>query len=306
MVQTAGSERSSRMRFALLLPATLLASALQAQRAVTSLPYDLRHPAQVITLPEQLMEVSALTDVDQGTVACVQDEAATLYFIGLKEGRVLRTEAFGGPGDMEGLTRVHDSFLALRSDGLIHRLRLLGGRWTSVDTFRLDLPHRNIEGLGFDDSTGMVLVAPKDITKGGPEVRDVRVVHAFDPDDPLHRCVPMVELSVEALHRQARDLGITIPERVTDQGRTVPALKLRFSSVAAHPRNGHFYLLSAVDRTLTVVDRKGRLMDLAILDADVLPKPEGITFLPDGELVLSSEGKGRTPVIVRYPMMVRE
>ncbi|MBL8010976.1 MAG: SdiA-regulated domain-containing protein [Flavobacteriales bacterium] len=294
------------MRCVLTLTALLLPFAMPGQRAAMPMPYDLRHPAQVITLPDRLMEVSALTDVDQGTVACVQDEAATLYFIGLKEGRVLRTEVFDGPGDMEGLTRVRDCYLALRSDGLIHRLRLLGGRWSSVDTFRLDLPHRNIEGLGFDDSTGMVLVAPKDIAKGGPDVRDVRVVHAFDPDDPLHRCVPMVELSVAALVRQALALGLPIPERVTQQGRTVPALKLRLSSVAAHPRSGHFYLLSAVDRTLTVVDREGRLVDLAVLDADVLPKPEGITFLPDGELVLSSEGQGRTPVIARFPMQVRE
>lgn len=294
------------MRSALLLSASLLAITMAAQRPASSMPYDLRHPAQVITLPDQLVEVSALTDVDQGTVACVQDEAATLYFIGLKEGRVLRTEAFGGAGDMEGLTRVHDTYLVLRSDGLIHRLRLLDGRWTSVDTFRLDLPHRNIEGLGFDDSTGLVLVAPKDITKGGPELRDARVVHAFDPDDPEHRCVPMLRLSMAALLGEARAMGLRLPERTTENGRTAPALKLRFSSVAAHPRTGHFYLLSAVDRTLTVVDRKGGLIDLAVLDAGVLPKPEGITFLPDGELVLSSEGKGRTPVIACYPMRARE
>lgn len=294
------------MRPPLLLSAVLLAITMAAQRYAASMPYDLRHPAQVITLPDQLIEVSALTDVDQGTVACVQDEAATLYFIGLREGRVLRTEAFAPPGDMEGLTRVHDSFLALRSDGLIHRLRLLGGHWTSVDTFRLDLPHRNIEGLGFDDSTGMVLVAPKDIIKGGPEVRDVRVVHAFDPDDPDHRCAPMLELSMKALMAEASAMGLRLPERTTDNGRTVSALRMRFSSVAAHPRTGHFYLLSGVDRTLTVVDRAGRLIDLVTLDAALLPKPEGITFLPDGELVLSSEGKGRTPVIVRYPMRTRQ
>ena len=38
------------------------------------------------------------------------------------------------------------------------------------------------------------------------------------------------------------------------------------------------------------------------LDERLLPKPEGITFLADGDLVLSSEGKGRPPVVVRYAM----
>lgn len=304
-VQTDRRERSLGMRPALLLPAMLLAGLAMGQHRAGAMPYALRHPAQVIALPEPLVEVSALTDVDQGTVACVQDEAATLYFIGLREGRVLRSETFAGPGDMEGLTRVHDRYYALRSDGLIHHLRLLQGRWTSVDSFRLDLPHHNIEGLGFDDRTGMVLVAPKDITKGGPEVRDVRTLFAFDPGDPQRRCRPVLKLSVGTLLRQAEALGIKVPQRTTDKGREVPALKLRFSSVAAHPRSGHYYLLSAVDRTLTVVDRDGRLLDLAILDEDLLPKPEGITFLPDGELVLSSEGRGGTPVIACYPMVAR-
>ncbi|HNK69711.1 MAG TPA: hypothetical protein PKH36_13380, partial [Flavobacteriales bacterium] len=63
-------------------------------------------------------------------------------------------------------------------------------------------------------------------------------------------------------------------------------------------------LLSAVDRTLLVVDRAGKLIALEQLDEELLPKPEGITFLTNGDLVLSSEGKGGTPVIVRYAYLL--
>src|SRR6188508_697427 len=45
----------------------------------SKLPYDLGKPMSVLTLPDLLMEISALTDVDSNTVACVQDEAATMY-----------------------------------------------------------------------------------------------------------------------------------------------------------------------------------------------------------------------------------
>jgi uncharacterized protein YjiK len=68
-----------------------------------------------------------------------------------------------------------------------------------------------------------------------------------------------------------------------------------------HPStNSHYYLLSAVDRNLLVVDRQGNLIDLVTLDVKLLPKPEGITFMANGDMWLSSEGKGRTPVLVRY------
>ncbi|HNO04868.1 MAG TPA: SdiA-regulated domain-containing protein, partial [Flavobacteriales bacterium] len=99
-------------------------------------------------------------------------------------------------------------------------------------------------------------------------------------------------------------LGVSVPERTTDKGRVVPALKLRYSSVSVHPMTGHYYLLSAVDRTLLVVDRAGKLIALEQLDEELLPKPEGITFLTNGDLVLSSEGKGGTPVIVRYAYLL--
>ncbi|MCC7503497.1 MAG: SdiA-regulated domain-containing protein [Flavobacteriales bacterium] len=282
----------------LLVPLSC-AFTLPQQRA-KRIPYELNRPTTVLELPAQLVEISALTDVDSTTVACVQDESSTLYFIGLKDGRVLRTETFGGPADMEGLTRVGSGYFALRSDGLIHHIEQVRGRWVTQDTFRLDIPNRNIEGLGYDDRSGLVLVSPKDITKGGPEVRDDRILYAFDPKDPAHSCRPVLKLSVDALTRQAEAKGIAVPTRTTDKGRTVSALKLRYSSVAVHPATGHYYLLSAVDRMLLVVDRAGLLVDLAVLDAELLPKPEGITFLSNGDLVLSSEGKGRVPVIARY------
>ena len=162
--------------------------------------------------------------------------------------------------------------------------------------------HNNLEGLGYDEQAGRVLVSPKDITKGGPEVRDRRVLYAFDPFSATHPVEEVLQLSLQDLMTQAKSLGIAIPMKRTDNGREVPALKLRYSSVAVHPSSGHFYLLSAVDRSLLVVDRAGDLVHLAWLDERLLPKPEGITFLANGDLVLSSEGKGRTPVVVRYAM----
>jgi hypothetical protein len=197
---------------------------------------------------------------------------------------------------------VGEDYLALRSDGLVFRLRPEKGLFAVHDTFRLAVLHNNLEGLGYDEQAGRVLVSPKDIAKGGPDMRDRRVLYAFDPLSATHPVEEVLQLSLQDLMTQAKALGISIPMKRTDNGREVPALKLRYSSVAVHPRSGHYYLLSAVDRSLLVLDRAGTLMHLAWLDERLLPKPEGITFLANGDLVLSSEGKGRTPVVVRYAM----
>ncbi len=263
------------------------------------LPYDLKRPVVRFDLPAELREVSALTDVDDSTVAVVQDEEAAIYFLSLTSGRVLRKAAFAVPGDMEGLTRVGSAYYALRSDGLIYHLLEDADNYVVRDTFRLRVPNNNIEGLGYDDRTQRILVSPKDHAKG-KEGRDERIVYVWDPHDASGRTSEQLDLSVERLIAEAKAKGIPVPMRTTDKGRKMPALKLRYSSVAVHPVSGHYYLLSAVDRVVLVLDREGGLVDLAQLDERLLPKAEGITFLPNGDLVMTSEGKERPAVLVRF------
>ena len=292
----------------ILLLALPLIACMAAPRAVDAppssgkgrVPYDLARPTKVFTLPPELTEISALTDVDSATVACVQDEEAAVYFLSLADGRVLRRVPFSLPGDFEGLTRVDSFYFALRSDGLIHRLTIRDGRSMLRDTFRLALPNHNIEGLGYDESGDRILVSPKDFIKGSADVRDERTIYAFVPGDPARATTVALTLSVDDIVAQADAMGIALPMREKKNGGAVPGLKLRYSSVAVHPATGHYYLLSAVDRTLLVVDRNGKLVDLVALDPGLLPKPEGITFLANNDLLLSSEGKGRDPVLARY------
>lgn len=292
------------MKFA---PFLLISGCLTAQvptKQPVGLPYDLSAPSKVFELPAVLMEVSALTDIDSITVACVQDEQATIHFISLKNGAITQSVPFDGPADMEGLTRVGDDLYALRSDGLIYHLTGLGKGLVLRDTFRLDVPNKNIEGLGYDDRKARILISPKDFIKGSKETKDERVLYAIDPKDPTHQVGTVLTLSLDALTAQAEQQKIDLPTRTTDDGRVLSALKLRYSSVAVHPFEDRFYLLSAADRTLLVVDRTGALIDLVLLDPELLPKPEGITFMENGDLLLSSEGKGRTPVLVRYRYQV--
>ncbi|MCC6655844.1 MAG: hypothetical protein IT231_11855, partial [Flavobacteriales bacterium] len=127
------------------LPLLLLACGASRSPAPgpSLLPYDLDHPSARFTLPDDLVEISALTDVDSSTVACVQDERGAIYFISLRDGRKIREVPFSGPGDMEGLTRVGGDYFALRSDGLVFRLRerhTAPDRMDVLDTFRIDVP----------------------------------------------------------------------------------------------------------------------------------------------------------------------
>lgn len=288
------------MRKPTLLPAVALVLLAFSWGAREHADFDLGDPDRTYQLPDELAEISALTDVDANTIACLHDEEARLYFMDLESGSIDRTLEFGVPGDMEGLTRVREEYFALRSDGLVYRMKLLETALLVTDTFRLSIPNRNIEGLGWDEKNGVVLISPKDTPKGKPEVRDTRRIFCYDPIAKRMCDEPALTLSIERIVAQARAMNVEVPMKQTGNGREVPAMKLRFSSVAVDPVTDTYYLLSASDRILLVVDRKGDLVRLEQLDVSLFKKPEGITFLPGGDMLISNEGKDAPPNIHRF------
>ncbi|MGV9013830.1 MAG: hypothetical protein ACOH13_14650 [Flavobacteriales bacterium] len=262
--------------------------------------HDLSNPAGQFVLPAELLEISGLTDLDNNTVACLQDEDAIVYIVDLHTGTITERHPFAPRGDMEGLTRVGEDLYALRSDGLIYQLQKQNGRYTAVDSFRVQLDHRNLEGLGYDERSGCVLLAPKDVLKGNPSLRDQRSIFAFDPANRKLLPGTVLTHSLKDIIRQAEAEGVKLPRRTNKKGKAVDALKLRMSSIAVDPVSGNYFVLSAVDQTLLVLDRDGAFVSLHLLDADLLPKPEGITFLPNGDMLIASEGKNGPPRMYRY------
>lgn len=253
-------------------------------------PDDLRDG--VLMLPPQLREVSGLVALDERTVVCVQDEQGALFFVDLWGERPPRVAAFGAPGDYEGLARVGDDYWVLRSDGMLLRLVAQQGGYRVAATHRLLLEHREFEGLCFDAPRGALLILPKDAVGSGKAERDQREVYAFEVATGRLLPAPAVSFRVKGLVEQAESRGIALPTRVTGKGKVRTELKFRGSELLAVPGTDELLLLSAVDHLLLRVDRAGQLLGATELDERVLPQPEGMTFLPDGRLLVASEGAG--------------
>lgn len=259
--------------------------------AVSTVPgYDLARPDASFDLPAELREISALTDIDDHTVACVQDEHGLVFHLDLRTGAVTRRMRFGEDGDYEGLTRIGHALWVLRSDGLLLQLRAEGQRLVVARELTLAIGHQDIEGLGYDARRDTILVSPKDPPEGGKLERGRRYVFAVDPSTGAQVEGRAMTMTIEKVLADAARLGIELPTKTNRRGKERSDLKLRFSSIAVHPTTDLVFLLSAVDGALLVVDRQGALHAAHFFAPGQLPKPEGITFLPNGDLVLSSEG----------------
>lgn len=298
----------------------VLCAASCAQETTTS-TYDLAHPTRAFDLPRDLREISDLTWVGEHTLGCVQDEKGILYLLDARDGRLRAAHPFGPKGDYEGVARVGAEFYVLRSDGMLLRLTTRGAGLGVGDAIALATPERNLEGLCFDPLRSLLLIAPKDVAVPPPspkdgdqdkaaeraakrarqEAEDERVLWGFDPKTRKLLDEPVLRLSIPRIVAQAEG-NPDLPTRSGKKGELRPDLKLRFSCVAVHPQTHEIWMLSSADHLVLAFSRSGDLRLLRALDPKLLPKPEGMTFLPDGSLVLSTEADtGPARVFVYAP-----
>lgn len=268
------------------------------QRAVVA-SYDLGAPTRSFQLPDDLKEISAIAAADDHTLACVQDEKGSLFFFDLDQGRIVRRAKFGPRGDYEGLAKVGDDYWVLRSDGVLLRLAAAADRYEIAETLATGLPVEEFEGLAVDRAANRFVLAPKSLTKETEE-RELRPLFAFDLATRQAAKEPLITLHLDELLEAARLQGIAVPTRISKRGKEKPFVRLLFAEVAVHPETGDLWLLSAGDRALLVVDRNGQLRGMHFFSTVEMPQPEAATFLPNGNLVLGSEGAGGPAVLRVY------
>ena len=72
------------------------------------------------------------------------------------------------------------------------------------------------------------------------------------------------------------------------------------SGIAVHPQNGYIFLISSVGKMMVILKPDGQIEDLIPLDRKVMLQPEGICFAPNGDLYISSEGRGKKGYILKF------
>ena len=257
--------------------------------------YMLVEPDERHELPDVLREVSGLTEVSDSEVACVQDEQGAIFIYHMEMRRIERTIAFGGPGDYEGLALVGSTFFVLRSDGVLIAVAENASESPRIEVADLGLPTRDNEGLCHDPLGRRLLVAPKSLLEKKGDQGRRQGLFAVGLEDRRAGSTPCIVLDLSAVF-DGRERTRTTKRGI---GRALPSRFLP-SSVAVHPRSGRVFVLSAVAGNLAVFGRDGRLQGQCPLDRSLFPQPEGIAFLPGGDLVIANEGGAGHATLLRF------
>ncbi len=267
-------------------------SALAADQ--TTIGYNFKHADETHRLQKELREISGLTLLDQDHLGAVQDESGKLYVVDLHTGKIDDEIRFADDGDYEGIETVGESIFVLRSDGrLIHVAR------NDVDQkprrIKTGLSRRyDTEGLAYDPTQNVLLIACKEYA--GKGLKGKRAVYAFDLRTEQLREDPYLVIDPEMI----RSLGGGEGRIARALRKLIDSSRFKPSAIAVHPMTNHIYIVSSVSSSIAIFDSAGSLLAAERLDKDELPQPEGITFLPNGDLFIASEGSGGRGRLARF------
>lgn len=267
----------------------------------SAIGYDLSAPDRIYVLPPVLLEISGITALDATTIACVEDEHETIYIYDISKSQITRQIFTGHSGDYEGIARVGKTLFLLRSDGRLTEISDYDSDDFRRSTFATRIPWIDNEGLCYDRENNRLLVAPKEIPKKDSRYRDFRLIYSFDLADKKLLPEPVFRFSMEEIRKFALANKVGVPlKNKKKAGDSLPDIKFRTSAIGIHPVTGNLFVISGPESILFVFDKKGNIVFMEQLDSDLFRQPEGITFMNNGDMFISNEGKGKAATLVKF------
>lgn len=263
--------------------------------------YRMDAPDARIILPGILNEVSGITVTDTNSIACVQDEIGTIFIYDIRKQQIRRRINFEVSGDFEGITYTGKSFFVLRSDGTLFQVEDTSRDQAVAEEYNLILPSGNNEGLCFDAKSNRVLISPKSNSSKGSGSKDSKSIYAFNLNSMALDNKPVFEININDLQRSLLQEKADLPiKKKKKSGKYELHLKFEPSCIDIHPVTGDVYIISAADNMLFVFTPCGVFFDSVKLPPILFSQPEGLAFFENGDMLVSNEGKGGNPTLLRF------
>ena len=260
--------------------------------------YEVKFPDKKYFLPYVLEEISGLAWKD-GNVLAVDDETGKVFEYSFDERDIVHSIHFFKGDDFEGVELVGNEIYILRSDGDLFKLDYTASKESRGWEIETPLGKKNdTEGLGYDPESNILLIACKEKAElKEKDDFDGRAFYAFDLVSNSLIEQPLFTIGPKRLKK--------FWEANRDMEYDKDRIKFKPSAIAFHPITKNYYILSSVGKMIVVVNKAGDILATYPISSKVLGQPEGITFSPEGDMYISSEGEGDRGYILKFEMKTR-
>jgi len=267
----------------------------------TSIGYNLSAPDEIYDLPQELQEISGITDIDSATIACIQDEREMVFIYDLNRKQITRSIDCGYSGDYEGIARVDSTLFILRSDGMITEIKNFNSPEYIRMVYTTGIPLKDNEGLCYDSTNNYLLITPKGTPSKSSGDKDKRFIYGFNLASKKLIQEPVFAIDLSVIDSFTLVNNIKLPMKEGKKGKKKePDIRFLVSDLAIHPITGRLFLLSSVDKLLFVFNMKNELEFIEQLNPNLFKQPEGITFMKNGDMYISNEGNKKSATLVRF------
>ncbi|HLO59663.1 MAG TPA: hypothetical protein VK179_13030 [Bacteroidales bacterium] len=261
--------------------------------------YNLDEPDEMFVLPDSLREISGIAPLSDTEFACIQDENGIVFIYDTAKRRIRRQLPFGIDGDFEGIARVQKSLYILRSDGTLYEIEDYRSS-PVVNTLVTGIMAGDNEGLCYDSTSNRLLIGSKSKLGNGSGLKNFRGIYSFDLDSKLLSEQPVFSFNVKTLQQFAVKNRIGVPSKITKKGNQQAIIKFRPSDIDFNPLTNDLYVLSSVDHMLFIFNKDGVIKNIQLLDPSLFSKAEGLSFLENGDMVVTNEGETRNATLLLF------
>jgi uncharacterized protein YjiK len=233
--------------------------------------YNLKLPTQTYILPNKLTEISGLSYYNDSELYCVNDEHGKIFVYNLDERDIRKTIEFGSDGDYEGIEVVGEMAYVMNSEGRIKEINLSIEESSIIDCTRPEVAE--YEGITYDVSNNSLLLAAK-------EMQGNKIIYAYSFIEKT--LAPKYVISENDIEKN--EFG----------------KNFKPSGIAVHPISNEVFIIASSGKKLIILSPDGEIINQCSLDSELFKQPEGICFAPNGDMYVSSEGKGGNGYILKF------
>ena len=233
--------------------------------------YDLGNPT-VVHLNTDLDEISGICFYAKDTaVFAINDELGILFKIYLREKVEIDKWAFASGTDFEDIVLLDSTFYVLASKGKLFWFKFHTPDSMAIEHAKIKLPGENeFETLYYDFTKRKLIMICKECKS---DTKHEVSAFAFDPATKSFSTTPEYIINSDEIANLTGDK------------------KVRFkpSAAAIHPITKELFIVSSVNKLLVKATTTGKITHVYRLDPKLFKQPEGLSFTPAGDLLISNE-----------------
>ena len=268
----------------------LVDSKVVLQRKISLESYDLTVETAIHwKLPGRLEEISGLAMTPDDRLLAHNDERGVIHEIGYQDGRIVKAFQLADMknpvnGDFEGIATANNQVYLVTSSGRIYESsRGADGESVLYNIYATGVGRDyEIEGLAYDASQRSLLLMCKDARR--KDLKEQLVIYYWSIDEKQ-----LIE-----------DAHIVIP--VVEFTRHIEGKEFQPSGIERHPVSGNYFVVASRQRAIAEITPRGQVVAAKQFPVQWHRQPEGITFAPDGTLIIADEGSGKKARLTVYPV----